>query len=124
MRDISWRLNNKHQFLLCAPTRDVFSLLPAHQHPSTIGTSSIQITLLCHLPAQLSLRLLNVPCCLGDNYLLSEIQKQFRSLKSLHLIRTSSQLLTIRLSFVTILSLKMNVINVRMQNYYQSRIFV
>ncbi|CAF0736773.1 unnamed protein product [Rotaria sordida] len=88
--DTLWRLNNKNQLLLCAPTRDVFSLLFTNTYPSTIGTSTIQVTPPCGLPAQLSLLLLNVSCYLDAKYLLEEIQKQFRSVKYLHRIRTSS----------------------------------
>lgn len=90
VRDISWRLNNQHQLLLFAPNRDVFSLLITHKYPSVIGTSSVQIILPRRLPPQLSLLLLHVPCCLDDPYLLTEIQKQFPSVKALHRIRTTS----------------------------------
>ncbi|CAF0741252.1 unnamed protein product [Rotaria sordida] len=88
--DTSWRLNNKNQLVLCASTRDVFSLLFTNTYPSTIGTSTIQVTPPRGLPAQLSLLLLNVSCYLDANYLLEEKQKQFRSVKYLHRIRTSS----------------------------------
>ncbi|CAF0802496.1 unnamed protein product [Rotaria sordida] len=88
--DTSWRLNNKNQLLLCAPTRDVFSLLFTNTYLSTIGTSTIQVTPPRGLPVQLSLLLLNISCYLDANYLSEEIQKQFRSVKYLHRIRTSS----------------------------------
>ncbi|CAF1066952.1 unnamed protein product [Rotaria sordida] len=88
--DTSWRLNNKNQLLLCAPTRDVYSLLLTNNYPSTIGTSTIQVIPLRRLPAQLSPLLLNVPGYLDDSYFLEEIQKHFRSVKYLHRIRTFS----------------------------------
>ncbi|CAF3797756.1 unnamed protein product [Rotaria sordida] len=88
--DISWRLNNKNQLLLYAPTRDIFSLLLTNTYPPIIGTSTIQVTSSRRLPVQLSLLLLNIPCYLNDNYLLEQIQKQFRSVKYLHRICTSS----------------------------------
>ncbi|CAF4258202.1 unnamed protein product, partial [Rotaria sordida] len=88
--DTSWRLNNKNQLLLCAPTRDVFSLLFTNTYLSTISTSTIQVTPPRGLPVQLSLLLLNISCYLDANYLSEEIQKQFRSVKYLHRIRTSS----------------------------------
>ncbi len=82
-------MNNKHQLLLFAPTRDIFSLLVINTYPSTIGTSSIQVTPPRRLAAQLSLLLLNLPCYIDEHYLLDEIQKQFRSVKFLQRIRTS-----------------------------------
>jgi hypothetical protein len=90
LSNTSWRLNNQHQLLLFAPTREIFSVLYTHTYPSSIGTSSIQVMRPRRIPAQLSLLLLNVPCYIDDQYLLDEIQKQFRSVKSLHRIRTSS----------------------------------
>lgn len=100
--NISWRLNNQHQLLLFAPTRDVFSVLLTNQYPSTIGISSTQVIFPRRLPPQLSLLLLNVPDCLDDTYLLAEIQKQFQSVKSLHRIRTTNNTSTttlVRLDF-------------------------